>query len=185
MKIVIAGPFGVGKTTMVGATTQIEPLRTEETLTQAGTGVDDISGVRDKTTTTVAIDFGRLDLPSPDPSRHPGAILYLFGAPGQDRYRTLWNEITYGALGILVLADTRRLQASFEVLDWVETRGLPYSVALNLFDDSPDHSVTEVRTALDLDASTPLTVCDARDSASARHALIALVEHIQNRVLTS
>ncbi|MGW6605310.1 GTP-binding protein [Streptomyces sp. NPDC055036] len=185
VKLVVAGPFGVGKTTLVGATSQIPPVSAEEILTRAGSVVDDLSGVRDKTTTTVGIEFGRLDLPSPDPARHPGVVLFLFGLPGQDRFIKLWDELIYGALGVLVLADTRRFDASFAVLERVERRGLPYAVAVNHFDDSPEYSPEELRTALDLLPGTPLTVCDARDRRSARDALITLVEHIQERVLSS
>ncbi|MFE4055006.1 ATP/GTP-binding protein [Streptomyces sp. NPDC059096] len=184
LKIVIAGPFGVGKTTLVGVASEIAALTTEETLTQAGAVVDDLTGVRSKTTTTVGIDFGRLTLRAADPT-HPGVVLFLIGAPGQDRFRALWNELTCGAIGVLVLADTRRIDASFDVLDRVETRGLPYAVAVNEFDDSPTHTLQQIRTALDLAPRTPLTLCDARDRASTRDALITLVEHIKEQVLSS
>nr|WSZ99255.1 ATP/GTP-binding protein [Streptomyces sp. NBC_00857] len=181
VKIVIAGPFGVGKTTLVGVASEIEALTTEETLTQAGTVVDDLTGIRSKTQTTVGIDFGRLTLRAADPS-HPGVVLFLFGAPGQHRFKALWDELTYGALGVLVLADTRRFDASFDVLDLVEARGLPYAVAVNQFDDLPTHTL---RSALDLADRTPLALCDARKRASARDALITLVEHIKERALSS
>ncbi|MFJ7997562.1 GTP-binding protein [Streptomyces sp. NPDC096310] len=184
LKIVIAGPFGVGKTTLVGVASEIAALTTEETLTQAGAVVDDLAGVRSKTTTTVGIDFGRLTLRAADPA-HPGVVLFLIGAPGQARFRALWDELTYGALGVLVLADTRRFDASFDVLDLAEMRGLPYAVAVNQFDDSPTHTVDELRRALDLADRTPLTLLDARDRASARDALITLVEHIKEQVLSS
>lgn len=182
VKIVVAGPFAVGKTTFVGAASETAPLTTEEVLTQAGETVDDLTGVRGKTTTTVGVDFGRLTLRAPEPSRHPGAVLYLFGAPGQERFRLLWEELTYGAMGVLVLADTRRFDASFDVLDLVERRGLPYAVAVNHFDDSPQHTPEDLRSALDLEDGTPLAVCDARDPVSARHMLIMLVEHIRELV---
>jgi signal recognition particle receptor subunit beta len=176
VKLVIAGPFGVGKTTIVSALSEIKPLNTEEVLTEAGTLVDDLTGVNEKTTTTTAIDFGRLTL--------PGVVLYLFGAPGQTRFQVLWEELVRGALGVLVLADTRRIDDSFAVLDLVENSGIRYAVAVNHFADSPDYPLETVRTALDLDPSTPLVVCDARDPASARASLIALVEHIRELVLT-
>jgi signal recognition particle receptor subunit beta len=182
VKIVVAGPFAVGKTTFVAAASETAPLTTEEVLTQAGESVDDLSGVRGKTTTTVGVDFGRLTLRPPQPSAHPGAVLYLFGAPGQERFRLLWEELTYGAMGVLVLADTRRLDASFDVLDLVERRGIPYAVAVNHFDDSPAHGPEALRAALDLEESTPLAVCDARDPRSARDMLIMLVEHIRELV---
>ncbi|MFJ2175991.1 GTP-binding protein [Streptomyces sp. NPDC087851] len=184
LKIVIAGPFGVGKTTLVGVASETAALTTEETLTQAGAVVDDLTGVRSKTTTTVGIDFGRLTLRAADPA-HPGVVLFLIGAPGQARFRALWDELTYGALGVLVLADTRRFDASFDVLDLVEVRGLPYAVAVNQFDDSPIHTPAELRSALDLADRTPLTTLDARDRASTRDALITLVEHIKEQVLSS
>ena len=176
VKVVIAGPFGVGKTTIVGALSEIRPLNTEEVLTEAGTLVDDLTGVNEKTTTTTAIDFGRLTL--------PGVVLYLFGAPGQTRFQVLWDELVRGALGVLVLADTRRIDESFAVLDLVENAGIRYAVAVNHFPDSPDYPLESVREALDLDPGTPLMVCDARDPASARASLIALVEHIRELVLS-
>ncbi|MFI7451635.1 GTP-binding protein [Nonomuraea sp. NPDC049714] len=176
VKLVIAGPFGVGKTTIVSALSEIKPLNTEEVLTEAGTLVDDLTGVNEKTTTTTAIDFGRLTL--------PGVVLYLFGAPGQTRFQVLWDELVRGALGVLVLADTRRIDESFAVLDLVENAGIRYAVAVNHFPDSPDYPLESVREALDLDPGTPLMVCDARDPASARASLIALVEHVRELVLS-
>ncbi len=176
VKLIIAGPFGVGKTTIVGALSEIKPLNTEEVLTQAGTLVDDLNGVNEKTTTTTAIDFGRLTL--------PGVVLYLFGAPGQTRFQVLWEELVRGALGVLVLADTRRIDESFAVLDLVENAGIRYAVAVNHFPDSPDYPLESVRQALDLDPGTRLMVCDARDPASARASLIALVEHVRELVLS-
>ncbi|MER7362726.1 GTP-binding protein [Nonomuraea wenchangensis] len=176
VKLIIAGPFGVGKTTMVSALSEIKPLNTEEVLTQAGTLVDDLTGVNEKTTTTTAIDFGRLTL--------PGVVLYLFGAPGQTRFQVLWEELARGALGVLVLADTRRIDDSFAVLDLVENAGIRYAVAVNHFPDSPDYPDEALRQALDLDPRTPLLVCDARDPASARASLIALVEHIKELMVS-
>jgi len=174
VKLLIVGHFAVGKTTFVGALSEIRPLRTEEVLTQAGALVDDLAGTRDKTTTTVALDFGRLTL-------NDALVLYLFGTPGQQRFTELWQDMTRGALGALVLADTRRLGQSFEVMGVLEELGLPYAVALNDFDDAPAHGLDEVREALDLLPETPLVRCDARDPVSSTRALIALVEYLLNR----
>jgi signal recognition particle receptor subunit beta len=171
VKILIVGHFAVGKTTLVGALSEIRPLRTEERMTQAGEAVDDLAGVPGKTTTTVAMDFGRLTL-SDD------LVLYLFGAPGQQRFTHLWNDLARGALGALVLADTRRLEESFGVMTLLEERGLPYAVAINQFDDAPVFPEEELREALDLLPTTPLVTCDARDPASSARALIALVEYL-------
>ncbi|MFF7580956.1 ATP/GTP-binding protein [Streptomyces sp. NPDC008061] len=171
VKIVIAGPFGVGKTTMVGALSEIQALRTEETMTQAGAAVDDLAGIKDKTTTTVAMDFGRVTV-------NDQLVLYLFGAPGQSRFQRLWHDLTHGALGALVLADTRRLDQSFDVIDRLEEARLPYAVAINDFPDAPDYDEERMRQALDLLPETPLVTCDARDRASATEALITLAEHL-------
>jgi signal recognition particle receptor subunit beta len=170
LKILIAGGFGVGKTTLVGAVSEIRPLRTEEQLTEAGRPVDDLSGVEAKTTTTVAMDFGRIDL-------RPGLALYLFGTPGQDRFWFVWDELAVGAIGAVVLADTRRLPGSFPAIDYFEQRGIPFIVAVNCFEGSPRYPVEEVREALDLDPHVPVILCDARSRGSARDVLIALVEH--------
>lgn len=171
VKILIVGHFAVGKTTYVGTLSEIRPLRTEELMTQAGATVDDLAGIRDKTTTTVALDFGRLTL-SDD------LVLYLFGAPGQQRFTRLWDDLAHGALGALILVDTARLKESFTVMDIVEKRGLPYAVAVNHFDGSPVFPDTEVREALDLAPTTPLVTCDARDRRSSTEALISLVGHL-------
>ncbi len=171
VKILIVGHFAVGKTTYVGTLSEIRPLRTEERMTQAGATVDDLAGIRDKTTTTVAMDFGRLTL-SDD------LVLYLFGAPGQERFTRLWDDLARGALGALVLVDTARLQESFAVMDIVEKQGLPYAVAVNHFDGSPVFPEGEVREALDLAPATPLVTCDARDRRSSTEALISLVDHL-------
>ncbi|MEU8341344.1 Signal recognition particle receptor subunit beta, a GTPase [Actinomadura meyerae] len=171
VKILIVGHFAVGKTTYVGTLSEIRPLRTEERMTQAGATVDDLAGIRDKTTTTVAMDFGRLTL-SDD------LVLYLFGAPGQQRFTRLWDDLARGALGALILVDTARLQESFAVMDIVEKQGLPYAVAVNHFDGSPVFPEAEVREALDLAPGTPLVTCDARDRRSSTQALISLVDHL-------
>ncbi|MER7545454.1 GTP-binding protein [Actinomadura sp.] len=171
VKILIVGHFAVGKTTYVGTLSEIRPLRTEERMTQAGATVDDLAGIRDKTTTTVAMDFGRLTL-SDD------LVLYLFGAPGQERFTRLWDDLARGALGALVLVDTARLKESFAVMDLVEKQGLPYAVAVNHFEGSPVFPDAEVREALDLAPATPLVTCDARDRRSSTEALISLVDHL-------
>jgi uncharacterized protein len=171
VKILIVGHFAVGKTTIVGALSEIRPLRTEEQMTQAGEAIDDPSGAPRKTTTTVAMDFGRLTL-SDD------LVLYLFGAPGQQRFTPLWHDLARGALGALVLADTRRIEDSFDVMTLLEERGLRYAVAINQFDDAPAFPEEELREALDLLPTTPLITCDARDRGSATRALIALVEYL-------
>jgi signal recognition particle receptor subunit beta len=170
LKILIAGGFGVGKTTMVGAVSEIRPLRTEEQLTEAGRHVDDTGGVERKTTTTVAMDFGRITI-------RAGLSLYLFGTPGQDRFWFLWDELSQGALGAVVLADTRRLEDCFPAVDFFEHRKIPFAVAVNRFPGSHVHRPEDIARALDLQDGTPVVLCDARDRASGKEVLIALVEH--------
>lgn len=171
VKLLVAGPFGVGKTTFIRSLSETEPLHTEEIMTSGSAAVDDLSGAREKSTTTVAIDFGRLTLPG-------DLVLYMFGTPGQRRFRPLWQDIARGALGALVLADTRRLSDSFEVMDMIEEAGLRYAVAVNNFPDSPAHHPSKLRDHLDLLPDTPLVLCDARDRDQAADALIALVGHV-------
>jgi uncharacterized protein len=171
VKVLVAGGFGVGKTTLVGSVSEIVPLRTEELLTDAGAGVDDLTGVEGKTTTTVAMDFGRITISSK-------LILYLFGTPGQDRFWFMWDELARGALGAIVLADTRRLSASFAALDFFERRHIPFVVGVNCFDGVQPYRGEEVRQALSLDGGVPLALCDARYRESNKRLLIMLVEHV-------
>jgi uncharacterized protein len=170
-KIVVAGGFGVGKTTLVSAISEIRPLRTEESLTQVSVGVDDLTGVAGKTTTTVAMDFGRISMGT-------RLVLYLFGTPGQDRFWFMWDDLSYGALGAVVLADTRRLSDCFPSVDYFEQRQLPFIVAINVFDGSPSYDAEDVRIALDLDPNVPAVLCDARQRASVKEVLITLVQHV-------
>src|ERR1700733_3895492 len=170
IKILLAGGFGVGKTTMVGAGSEIKPLRTEEPLTERGMGTDSTAGVEGKTTTTVAMDFGRISL-------REDLVLYLFGTPGQQRFWFMWDELAVGALGAVVLTDTRRLADCFPAVDYFERRQIPFIVAVNCFDGARRFSAEIVRSALNLNLDVPVILCDARQRASCRDALVTLVEH--------
>jgi signal recognition particle receptor subunit beta len=170
VKMLVAGGFGVGKTTLVGSVSEIPPLRTEELLTELGRDVDSLAGVESKTTTTVALDFGRITI-------SPQLVLYLFGTPGQDRFWFMWNELSSGALGAVVLADTRRLDTCFPAVDFFERRGIPFVIAVNCFDGSQQYEVEEVEEALDV-RGIPVLLCDARRRESCKQVLIALTEHV-------
>ncbi len=171
VKVVVAGGFGTGKTTFVGSVSEIPPLTTEEVLTQASIGVDDLAGIEDKTRTTVALDFGRITI-------NADVVLYLFGTPGQDRFWFMWDELTQGAIGAIVLIDTRRLGTSFAAIDFFERRSIPFVAAINMFFGECMYSEEEIRTALKLAPTVPLVWCDARDQSSAKHALIRLVKQV-------
>jgi signal recognition particle receptor subunit beta len=170
-KIVVSGGFGVGKTTFVAALSEIAPLTTEAAMTELSSGLDDLSGVEQKTTTTVAFDFGRVTLDSQ-------LVLYLFGTPGQDRFAFLWDDVVEGALGAVILVDTRRIDHCHPCLDYFEKAQIPFAVGVNHFPGTPRFDVAEIREALDVPDAVPVVYCDARDRRSVQETVIALLDSV-------